>query len=124
MTKLVEVEYNGSEYRETGVFTPAEEKNSTDILYRAAEVLGEAGWCQGQARNREGQFCAIGAIREAAVEIVGTRDSWSETLAIGRMSERVRKEVGSPLYSIPRWNDEEGRSAEDVILAMKRTASE
>lgn len=113
MTKLVEIDDESL----------SDEGQSTAILYRASEVLGENGWCQGAIKDLDGQFCAVGAIREASIEIMGTRDSWSECVALSRLGSHIRKLNYDPVVTIPRWNDTEGRTSEEVILAMKRTAA-
>jgi hypothetical protein len=111
MTKLVEI---GDE------FVP-NQGCSTDILRRAAELLGERGWCQGEIEDGDGRMCAVGAIRRAASEVMHTRHSWSESVALNRLRGQVRTRE---MHSIPRWNDAPERTAEDVILAMKRAAED
>lgn len=100
------------------------EKFTAEILVRAAELLGEKGWCQGTPRNAQGEMCARGAICAATHELAGDDPiSWAWWNADSRLRDYVNKETGLHM-DVPDWNDMPERTAEDVILMMKRAASE
>lgn len=109
--------------------------SSSDILRRAAEVLGEKGWTQGQSMDNEGRMCAVGAIRYAGHEMLGGSmwghrfdeagaavDVFFAHLNSGLKPQHIVP--GDVPISIPEWNDNPERTAEDVILELKRAASE
>lgn len=95
---------------------------AADVLRDAAEYIGEYGWIQGDLEDQfTGSVCALGAITRAM------RDGWNDHGAL----EALRRHLGlAPqtrdfiLHPVARWNDEKERTAEDVILAMKRAAEE
>lgn len=107
--------------------------SSTDVLLKAAELLGEKGWCQGQSIDNDGRMCAVGAIRSAGQELLGG-SMWGNRLdeagdALDRFFAHINDglkpvSVIDPFQSIPEWNDNPRRTVEDVILELKRTASE
>jgi hypothetical protein len=80
----------------------------SEILLKAADLLAERGWTQGVLEDYEGRMCAAGAVynvtcnSSAALELLQAHIGFSDNIAA--------------------WNDAPGRTAEDVILAMKRAA--
>ena len=97
---------------------------STDVLLRAAELLGEKGWCQGTARDAEGHMCAIGALQAANDEVTQRWQSAEYRRAQDRLQDHLwGDELLTEAHTIPYWNDNPERTAEDVILALKRTAA-
>jgi hypothetical protein len=97
------------------------DKTTAEILYDAAKYIGEHGWCQGQLSDSDGNVCAIGAINRVAES-----DTAADTYdAIEALRDYLNlPEHAITLHPVARWNDEPGRSAEDVILAMKCAAKE
>jgi hypothetical protein len=98
------------------------DKTAADVLRDAAEYIGEHGWIQGDLEDdATGSVCAIGAINR--VQDNGWHDHGAlEALrAYLRLPPQVRDFI---LHPVAVWNDEKERTAEDVILAMKRTAEE
>jgi hypothetical protein len=95
-----------------------------------ARAMVEAGWCQRMEYDYEGNFCAIGAIREATARHAGTstRD-WSiymqtvhraSTALVSAINENFPAPPGNFKWSsVPAWNDRPERTKEDVILAFK-----
>jgi hypothetical protein len=89
--------------------------NTSDVLRKAAEILGERGWCQRSSMDDQGHLCALGALGVASRAISPS----AYTKAGAALARHLCIESR---YDIPEWNDVQGRTAEDVILAMKRAA--
>lgn len=108
-----------------------------DVLARAAELIGERGWCQGALQAPEGQLCAMGAIGEAKRELFGLRSMDSNNIKGNRQASRAYqqaydmlireinpREMGlTDVRSVPQWNDDPDQTAESVILALKTAAN-
>ena len=77
----------------------------SEILLRAAEVLERDGWTQG-ASTCGRKRCAMTAIGDAD----------------GRIEERERLRAVIGSNSIVDWNDAPGRTASEVIAAMREAA--
>jgi hypothetical protein len=95
----------------------------TDVahtLREAAEYICEHGWVQNILSSTDGRVCAIGAIRR----IGGTGDERTYD-AVDALCEYLDLPMATGiLHPVAIWNDAPERSAEDVILAMKRCAEE
>jgi len=87
--------------------------NAADVLDKAADVIVERGWCQGQFRNSAGQVCALAAVHTAART---TPFTWVADEALGI----IRKRVG---MSVAYWNDAPERTADEVITALRECAA-
>lgn len=117
--------------------------NTANLLRRAADILGEKGWCQGSLTNPDGNVCAMGAFHQAAYEIYPEAQEFYSPADFSVMYDRMQvqsdaasamahvldlpepryfSELGLTKNPIPAWNDAPERSAEDVILAMKNAA--
>lgn len=104
------------------------EPTPSDLLARAAELIGERGWCQGTIKTAEGHMCAMGAMAEAKRELFGPenvrRTSRIYADAMYSLVDVINEPHGySSLVSVPQWNDEEDQTAENVILALKTAAN-
>lgn len=91
---------------------------TSDILLRAAELIGERGWAQGALADAEtGGLCLRGAMKlasnEAHVPTMFVAMAFNQWLL-----------ANEGTADVPGWNDEPCRSAEDVVLALKRSASD
>ncbi len=86
------------------------------VLLKAADILREHGWCQGTIRDRQGRRCAVGAILMADLMVGAAfalpRSPYAD-LAMRKML---------PDQGVSTWNDEPGRTVEEVIEAMERAA--
>lgn len=89
----------------------------SEVLLKAADTLAERGWCQGGLSDAQGRYCAIGAIRKVTNWSLG-KDARS---AVHRLMDHIETDQ---YYGIADWNDAPERTAEDVILAMKRAAED
>ena len=89
-----------------------------EICLKAAERLREVGWRQGAYGGRDGPHCMIGACRWA----VGWYDNdipvdiYPAHLAA---LAAARSAVFSADCSAAAWNDEPGRTVEEVIAALE-----
>lgn len=86
------------------------------VLLRAAEIVRERGLCQGPWRAG-GPLCTAGAIGEAAKEIGLTRPETESCL------RQFASMLGGGVFGdVHRWNDADGRTADDVTEALERAA--
>lgn len=79
-------------------------------LRAAAEVLERDGWTQDESISDSGQHCAIGAIVEAV-----DKDMSRENPAYYTFRDYLGQ-------SVSRWNDRKGRTADEVIDALRAAA--
>jgi hypothetical protein len=91
------------------------------VFRRAAEVLRERGWCQGQLRTASWSVCALGALQDALEE---TGFAWlsSEAFEARRqLEEAVTLMFGYVIshgVGVGYWNDEEDREQTEVEKAL------
>lgn len=105
-----------------------------DILYNAAYLIEQFGYCKHSMRDRKGHFCTLGAIQEAGVDAGlithGTR--FDKQPIIAQAMYALKKSIaewqgGRPMndyshISIPGWNDYPKTTKQDVIDVMRFTA--
>lgn len=98
--------------REVGVpVVPA--VTEADVLRRAADLLEEFGWCQGDYGSKEaGAFCAVGACRQASSDLNFRRDEYG----------LMWPESALELDNVPPWNDDPARTKEEVIARLREAA--
>ena len=132
---------------------------ATDQL-RAARELVAQGWCQGtMARNAEGervgtaddtacQWCLVGALRHAAVELLDeaihqhglqhapsqgaprrrvhevANDAYRKSVRVVEESLALqdRSSIEDGVPSLPYWNDTKDRTQEDVLSLLDEAA--
>lgn len=111
-----------------------EVQHPRQILRGAAEYISEHGWNQGDFRDAQtGAVCAAGGIfavlgfeyDEDGLPASNTtyKEYVAETaLAMLADSVGIVPPGHSSISDIPEWNDAPERTAEDVILAMKRAS--
>lgn len=113
------------------------------LLARAADIIGERGWAQGDYINEAGCVCAVGAIRAAAAEQAGLDNfldvlDGDAVLPVGLSDAARRAEllagdrlvanddgshVGGILFGgLVGWNDAEGRTADEVVTILRAAA--
>lgn len=85
---------------------------TSEFLRRAADVLEEDGWCQGRGTDGQGRHCAVGAMCSVAVD-------HGQATSVHLLPLRARLE--GPLSD---WNDEPGRTKEEVLALFRNTADE
>jgi hypothetical protein len=93
-----------------------------EALEGAANVLRTIGWCQGVGRKRMlgviVGYCAIGALGKA----VGVDGNDNYDIAIAAETAVMRYLRHDRFITLPPWNDEPGRTSEEVIETMLGTA--
>jgi hypothetical protein len=94
--------------------TPAD---VSGVLLRAVEVLAERGWCQDAYTNDAGQVCVRGAMN---VAVIGQADADLLDSALERLDGYLRSQGWGVLAE--RWNDVEGRTADEVVAALRAAA--
>ncbi|OII61170.1 hypothetical protein BJP40_06485 [Streptomyces sp. CC53] len=96
-----------------------------NILREAARIIERDGWHQGDFFRddpKTGPVCALGALRRAiASSASGEAVSGKLYCEAAGLVEKAASEV-IPRVVLPAWNDAPERTAEDVILALKRAA--
>ncbi len=98
-------------------------KTTQEIREKAAKLLEEHGWCQGAFREFDdlarptGRCCMMGAVRV----VMGAYDDPGSLDFVGY--DLVQRELASELKQHPYdFNDAEGRTAQDVIAALRGAA--
>jgi len=84
--------------------------DAQEILEKAADRV-EAGWCQGECVNADGDVCAVGALH-AVVDSAGNPQY---AVAWGALCDEIDSAISV-------WNDAPGRTRYDVSDAMRRAA--
>lgn len=114
------------------------EVTEADLLDKAVDILETRGWCQHKYGDdtEEGTKCAVGALRRASWELQyhrGGRRELAHDVKVSQSFTRAYKavqfEVGeqqpdSVGLSIEAWNDEGGRTADEVIELLKGVAKD
>lgn len=88
-----------------------------DVLLAAADVIECNGWCQDDAGRVGGPRCVLGALRQACLpELPGL----AHAEAHGRLRTFVHASGAS--FDLIAWNDAPGRTAAEVIAALRGAA--
>ncbi len=86
------------------------------VLVNARNKIAEHGWCQGKTKNEVGCYCIVGSIIYAGLEInpkiTSVIHETDFVLQVNKIDERT--------YSLAKWNDEPGRTKEEVIAALDK----
>jgi hypothetical protein len=83
-------------------------------LLRAAAARVRRGWCQGTLFDEHDNVCALGAI-----------DRLAENYDLAHAATEMLESLIGPsrdYAAIPKWNDAEGQTAENVATAMELAA--
>lgn len=92
-------------------------------LWAAADIIVEQGWCQNTAKNAIGNVCMGGAISMAHH---GSAYGWAEAKdALARMRNTLKAEEPALSISgcaVSEWNNQPGRTAEEVIAKLREVA--
>lgn len=96
-----------------------EDDDARSLISRAAQILRTGGWCQGDYSNyTTGEHCIVGALL-AASTVEGQDAAYSRAKTLVRLAIGIYPDTGG---SIPRWNDEPGRTVDEVLDALERAA--
>ncbi|MFD8117055.1 DUF6197 family protein [Streptomyces microflavus] len=100
---------------------------ATELLGKALEVLERDGWyqgnyCAGSPREDDSgkPVCALGALNRATFG-----NAWGARAGEACHSSEARERAHNRLFAaiggaIPTWNDDPGRTYEDVVLTFKK----
>ncbi len=102
-----------------------------EMLQEAADYLAEHGWCQGNffenndesldvCAGRGNAACAIGALHAVRVRKLRVLGVPVYTGIVGDAAGLLSTYLD--YIPVPAWNDDPERTAEDVILALRRAA--
>jgi hypothetical protein len=95
-----------------------------EVLDEAVAYLDNYGWLQGDYAQAEKEcpVCAVGAINVAAFGTPypsSSNGSWDVTSEI---AETVVEQMQILGFDLAAWNDQEGRTKEEVTEALRSTA--
>jgi hypothetical protein len=82
------------------------------ILYAAADLIEEHGWCQHVPRDSHGHICVFTALLTDA-----PADAWRACQALERYCGLTKP------YYVTRWNDMPGRTKDEVLNALRGAAT-
>src|SRR5690348_8778296 len=93
-------------------------KKEALLLHTAANILEDRGWIQGVLRaGPNGPYCTVGAMFEAREELFDDCDRFNVGVsALSALADDVAKDVSH-------WNDEKGRTKEQVVSQIRATAN-
>lgn len=101
---------------------------ASEILRKAADVIRARGWYQGNVGSDPDaesscSVCAVGAMRIAAT---GQQSPWTLVGTGGSEYWEARAELDETIAHTgdrtPHWNDTDGRTADEVLVALESTA--
>lgn len=84
---------------------------AAELCAKARDVLAERGWTQGTLQADDGAVCAVGALKVAC-------EGNTVALRYKAAYYAVADTIGCS--SVSGWNDEPGRTYEDVVAAFKQ----
>lgn len=91
-----------------------------EYLQDAAQLIEDTGWCRGFYEvvrpGRVYAFCLVGAVRA----VTGVPGAGTARRVLKEVAEQLASEGVHQLPMV--WNDEEGRTAEEVTGLLWRTA--
>lgn len=86
-----------------------------DDLLKAADIIEERGWCQGNWKNGQGQLCILAALETATTER-GRPNSLRPAIVA------VKARIGIANGSLAQWNDSPFRTKDEVLAALRSAA--
>ena len=97
--------------------------NTSDMLYRAADLIEERGWTKeggwfAESLPADAPLCAQGALRLAAHEATSDHEEWRR-LYFDVLKPAVAEHVGESIVFV--WNDRQ-TSAAPVIEGLRASA--
>ncbi|MGW6658903.1 DUF6197 family protein [Rhodococcus sp. NPDC055024] len=95
----------------------------SNVLNHAADLLEHDGWTQGMLRNyATGCRCALGALNDATNDCLKGPAVRGSSKVWRAAEDALRSEIAC--VNIPIWNDTPGRTATEVIAALRNAAKD
>lgn len=91
-----------------------------EVLERAAEIIQERGWCQGDAETPDGRVCLGRALTIARAELDDRRPvllAWEADVSNYNLFDWLIRLAG-PKPGFSGWNDAPGRTKGEVLAAI------
>jgi uncharacterized protein (DUF924 family) len=82
------------------------------LMFHAANVLEDHGWCQQFETNLRGQHCLLGALSRAAYDL---REK-------DKTRYRAHRALIDKVGDVPTWNDVLGRTQEEACHLLRSVA--
>lgn len=95
----------------------AEPVTTADVLHRAADLLEEFDWCQGNL-GRNGAYCAMGAIGAVVDRANLSPGEWYVALDVASFG----LPASGTKHPLAHWNDEPGRTKAEVVARLREAA--
>ena len=92
-----------------------------EVLSRAADAIEEHGWTQGNSGNTQIGFCISGAMMHVGFSFHAldrAYDILCDRLGVLGCHPTLTRRI-----MIPKWNDEPGRTKEQVVTMLRELAS-
>ncbi len=102
-----------------------DDMNEVEIIERAIDIIVERGWCQRRMDDERGRACLTYALHLAspsALRSVRAIALVAATLEPDLLPLNPKGFDGRRI-ALQEWNDEPGRTVEDVVLALKHAAA-
>lgn len=96
--------------------------NTAEILAKAADVIDEVGWYQGDLYDPHGTGMCLLAAMYAAAGVDMAKATPGEADVIHTSVEALQGRLGGA--SVIDWNDDSDRTAEEVTSALRECAAE
>ena len=86
------------------------------VLQNAIVLLETAGWCQHVGKDKDGQYCAVGAINHVLRRATKPMDKYDDARDTVQTAIRAHKFRQSGVVS---WNDTKGRTKAQVLNVFR-----
>ncbi len=94
-------------------------------LERAARLIDELGWCQGEQTEPDGGICAATALMRAAQIEASEYGDVLDIYELSRMALGFSTgDVTVGLFCLASWNDQPGRTRQEVVDRLRGAARE
>lgn len=94
-----------------------------EALMAAADLIEQHGLAQDMFLSADGRYCAWGAINKAVTGIADDALNPLSGEAVSRLQKFLDRVEPHDVRSVTVWNDAYGRTADEVIEALRDAAS-
>lgn len=92
-----------------------------EYFLRAAEIIEEKGWCQHAYVGMFGEVCLSEAFKRATAEL-NPSSTFQFVSELTKVEMEFARHINSASGSTPRWNDQPGRTKENVLAKLREVA--